>query len=87
MAEFFGGQIYSDRKKAQDRVRKSLRLVKGGKEASPIGLQMDGLENDPFLRTHYLVRQKTEQKMFSWMDGRQYIMSSFLNDELPSDAG
>ncbi len=47
------------RPKTREEVRKSLTLVQGGKAGSPVWLDNRNMQEDQFLREHYLDRNYT----------------------------
>jgi hypothetical protein len=73
----------TDKARSREEVRKSLRVVKGGKAPLPSQSDSEGLESDPFLREHYLEgRRRPARYSDPW---RSFFMGSF--DDSPPDAG
>lgn len=68
-------------------VRKSLRVIRGGKDISFPNLDTAGLEEDPFLREHYLGNhhavQSTQPSRFQ--EGLRYFLFGYK--ETPPEAG
>jgi hypothetical protein len=82
MANGHHGFWSTERTKNREEVRKSLRVVQGGKSLWPTRLDTEALENDPFLREHYLEgRRRPSSFTDSW---KSFFMGTF--DDLGPEA-
>ncbi len=75
----------NDRK---SRVRRTLRLIKGGKDLSLPQVDKSALDEDPFLREHFLGRRKAQSQVSRnpLENGLRYFLFGSLT-ETPPEAG
>jgi hypothetical protein len=52
----------TDGNKRRENLRKSLKLIRGGKQSEPT-IDSQDLNNDPFLREHYLEGRNKQNEM------------------------